>query len=301
MVPRRVVAVLGRNAFVAQGGEATFEGELDFARRAIAHLAPFVERGVELVVSHGEGPRVGQVGLVVSQALHELLAERDIDRDVVTLFTFVEVDADDPALAAPTKRLGRFLDAREVEALRGADVVVADDGVRGPPSAVSSPRAVLDLDAVRALLSVGTIVVAAGGGVVPVMRDGAKLRAVDAALDEDLTAALLADAIDADLLVILTDVPCAYLDWGTSSPRPLHFLRAARARALLAQGAFSPKSMAAKIEAASRFVSRRARRAILCDPSGFSAALEERAGTIVVPDVIEPQRDVAALARTGST
>ena len=310
---RRVVAALGGNAFAAPDGQITMERQFGFAREALACLGPFLSPPWELLVSHGNGPQVGhqlaraeralgtayalpldvcvaqtqgELGYVLGRTLRDLLAERGLARPVVTLVTEVEVDPEDPAFREPVKPVGPFLDEAGAAALRARGASVRDDAGRGLRRMVPSPepRRVLEAEVVARLLDEGALVVAAGGGGVPVVATALGWRGVEAVIDKDLTAALLADAVGAGLLLLVTDVPCAYTDFRTPRQAPVGRVGGARARALLAEGHFEPGSMAPKIEACVRFASRPGRRALVCDPPSLAAALRGEAGTIVVPD-----------------
>jgi carbamate kinase len=308
----RAVAALGGNAFVARGAALTMEGQFRFARDALAHLSPLFAPGVELLVTHGNGPQVGhelirveraqgvayalpldvcvaetqgELGYVLARTLRDLLDELGVDRAVAPLVTQVEVDPRDPAFARPTKPVGPFLDGRAAEALRRRGATVVEDAGRGLRRVVPSPepRRVVEEDVIRRLLADGVLVIAAGGGGVPVARNGHGLSGVEAVIDKDLTAALLADALGAELLLILTDVPSACTDWRTPAEAPVGTITASRARALRAEGHFAPGSMAPKVEACARFASAPARRAIICDLPGVAGALRGESGTAVIP------------------
>jgi carbamate kinase len=310
----RVAAALGGNAFVRAGEALSVEGEHRFAREALAVLAPFFAPGTELLVVHGNGPQVGhqleraeraratayllpldvcvaqtqgELGYVLAQALSALVAEAGRSRPVVALVTRVEIDAGDAAFRRPTKPVGPVLDRAAAAALTSRGAVVHDDAGRGLRRVVPSPEPVRVVEeaAVRALLESGAIVVAAGGGGIPVAAAGGPgaSRGVEAVVDKDLTAALLAGALEAELLVFLTDVPCAYTDHLGPRQARIGRIDSSRARALLAEGQFAPGSMGPKIEAAVRFVEGGDRRSIVCDPPSLAAALRGDAGTIVVP------------------
>ncbi|WP_242342695.1 carbamate kinase [Anaeromyxobacter terrae] len=310
----RVVAALGGNAFVKAGEALSVEGEHRFAREALAALGPFLDPGVELLVAHGNGPQVGhqleraerargtayalsldvcvaqtqgELGYVLAQALEALLAERGLSRAVVAVVTQVEVAPGDDAFRRPMKPVGPVLDPAAAAALLARGAAVRDDAGRGVRRVVPSPEPtrVLEEEAVRRLLASGAIVVAGGGGGIPVVpAEEDAHRGVEAVVDKDLTAALLADVLDADLLLLLTDVPCAYTDHLGPRQTPIGRIACSRARSLHAQGHFAPGSMGPKIEAALRFVSGGAgRRAIVCDPPSLARALRGEAGTVVVP------------------
>lgn len=310
--PRRVVVVLGGNAFAAPGAPLTMAGQFRFAHEALSQLGPLLWPEVELVVGHGNGPQVGhmlvrveqalgkayalplevcvaesegELGYVLAQTLGNVCRERGMPRAIASLLTQVEVDPDDPAFARPDKPIGPFYDAAQAEALRVEGFAVREDAGRGFRRVVPSPepKAIVDVELVSELLALGAVVVAAGGGGIPVTRapDGT-LHGLDAVIDKDLTAALLADAIGAELLVILTGIDAAYLDHGTDRARRILRASPDEVRAFAAAGHFAPGSMGPKMEAAARFASRPGRRAVICDPASLSAALEGRAGTTVV-------------------
>jgi carbamate kinase len=311
---RRVVVVLGGNAFAPPGAPFTMAGQFRFAHEALATLGPLLDRDVELVVGHGNGPQVGhmlvrveealgkayalplevcvaesegELGYVLAQTLGNLSRERGAPRPIASLLTQVEVDPRDPAFGGPDKPVGPFYDAAQADALRAKGFAVREDAGRGFRRVVPSPepRAIVDVEIVSGLLSMGAIVVAAGGGGIPVTRapDGT-LRGLDAVIDKDLTAAVLAQAIGAELLVILTAIDAAYLDHGTDRRRPLRRASPAEVRAHAAEGHFAPGSMGPKMEAAARFASRAGCRAVICDPPSLAEALAGRAGTSVVED-----------------
>ncbi len=251
----RVLAAIGGNAFVAPGAALTVEGEFRFAREALVCLEPFFTRGVELVITHGNGPQVGhqlgraersretayalpldvcvaqtqgELGYVLAQTLHEILARRDIERPVAALVTQVEIDEGDEAFQRPSKPVGPFLDAKGAEALQLRGLAMQEDAARGYRRVVPSPepRRVMEADAIQLLLAAGVTVVACGGGGVPVVPADRGHRGVEAVVDKDLTSALLADVIGAELLVLLTDVPYAYTGFRCvrhgGTPRRVH-------------------------------------------------------------------------------
>jgi carbamate kinase len=298
---------------VRAGAPVTLEGELRFACDAVSSLEPFLARGVQLVVTHGNGPQVGhqlirversagaayrlpldvcvaetqgELGYLLAQALGALLARRGLARPVAAIVTRTEVDPRDEAFRNPSKPVGPVLDPVRAAELRSTGAALIEDVGRGLRRAVASPapKRILEIEVVRRLLSLGAVVIAAGGGGVPVTAAADGLRGVEAVVDKDLTAALLADEVGADLLLIITDVPCAYTDYLTPRQAPLWKVTASEARALLARGHFAPGSMGPKMEACARFASAAGRRAIVCQASDVTAALRGEAGTTVVPD-----------------
>ena len=273
----RVVVALGGNALLRRGETPSAEAQrrnLHPAARALAGLA----HEHALVVTHGNGPQVGllalqaasetgtglpldvlgaqtqgMIGYLIEDELRDALGE---DREVATLLTQVEVDSHDPAFDHPTKPIGPVYSrerAEQLAATRG--FAVAADGEhwrRVVPS--PEPQRILEIGAIRLLLAAGVVVVCAGGGGVPVVADPAGgWRGVEAVVDKDLSAALLADALDADALLLLTDVDAVYRDWGTERASPI---RRATPTSLRAEQ-FAAGSMGPKVEAACRFVSTR--------------------------------------------
>ena len=311
LMATRVVTCLGGNAFVPPGGHLTMEGQFQFAQVALRQLLPLISPEYQLLIGHGNGPQVGhmlirvehalgaaynlplevcvaesegELGYVIQQTMCNLLRELGIERHVAGVITQVEVDPDDPAFDHPTKPIGPFLDEQEARRLESEGLMVKEDAGRGWRRVVPSPRPlkVVEANVVEALLSLGVVVIAAGGGGIPVVRDNGRLRGVEAVIDKDFTAALLADLVNAELLVILTGVPNAFIDYNKPTQRALPRATPAEVRALLAEGQFPAGSMAPKMEAAAIFAeSKRGRRSIICDPSSLEAALLGKAGTVV--------------------
>ena len=298
----RLVVALGGNALLRRGEPLEAEIQrvnVERAARAIAELA----EEHELVLTHGNGPQVGllaleadayqavepypldvlgaesqgMIGYLIVQALRG-----ETDASVVAVLTEVVVEADDPAFAQPTKPIGPVYtksEARRIAAEHGWDV--ARDGAyyrRVVPS--PQPLEIVELDSVEALLSRGSIVICAGGGGIPVVREGERLRGVDAVIDKDLTAALLAERLDADRLLILTDVPYVERGWQTSAPTPVEWTTPAELQSL----DFAAGSMAPKVEAACRFVRRTGREAVIGSLEELAAIAAGKGGTRVQAD-----------------
>ena len=270
-------------------------------REAAAALRPLL--GEErLVVTHGNGPQVGNellrqeraaaeapplpLYLAVAQTQAEIgaLIESELapvaGRPVVCLLTHVLVSEDDPAFEEPTKPIGPFYDeakARELEAERGWQVV--HDAGRGWRRVVPSPAPleVVELDAISSLLAAGTIVVACGGGGIPATRRGEHLAGIDAVIDKDRASSLLANSLDADRLVILTEVPAVYSSFGTERQEELRELSADDAAALVPK--LAAGSMRPKVEASVEFVRATGQEALITSPAALGEALEGRSGT----------------------
>jgi carbamate kinase len=227
------------------------------------------------------------LGFVLMNTLEAALAERGIDRRAVTVVTRTLVDSDDAGFTHPTKPIGRYLPAEEAALLVDHGETWEDRGERGWRRVVASPepREILDAPAVQALCEAGFVVVANGGGGVPVVReDDGSLRGVEAVIDKDLGAALLARTVEADVLVIATDVEHAVLRFGTPHAEPLGSVGVSQLRGYALDGHFASGSMGPKVDAACRFVEQGGSRSVITDLSNITAAVAGRAGTVVVPD-----------------
>ncbi|MAG93183.1 MAG: carbamate kinase [Planctomycetaceae bacterium] len=313
----RVLIVLGGNAFVTPGEPLTMAGQFAFANQVLSALAPLLLGDDQIVITHGNGPQVGhmltrveaalgeayaiplevcvaesegELGYVLEQSLHNLFAERGCVRPIASLLTQVVVDPHDAAFGEPSKPVGPFYDRMQSEELSRQGFAVREDAGRGFRRVVPSPapQEIIDVEVIETLLEAGVVVIAAGGGGIPVVRKEGRLRGVEAVVDKDLASALLGQELDARLMVILTGVPCAYRDFGSPDQQPLGRLDVARAEQLLAEGHFAPGSMQPKIEAALAFASRPDCRAVICDSDSLSEALKGNAGTIIELSEGEP-------------
>jgi carbamate kinase len=295
------VVALGGNALMRPGERGTAAEQRANLREACAALRPLLGEE-QLVVTHGNGPQVGNellrqeraaaeapplpLYLAVAQTQAEIgaLIESELapvaGGPVVCLLTHVLVAEDDPAFEEPTKPIGPFYDeakARELEAERGWNVV--HDAGRGWRRVVPSPAPleVVELDAIRSLLAAGTIVVACGGGGIPATRRGEHLAGIDAVIDKDRASSLLGRCLDADRLVILTEVPALYSGFGTDRQEELRELSADDAAALVPE--LAAGSMRPKVEASVEFVRATGREALITSPAALGDALEGRSGT----------------------
>jgi carbamate kinase len=309
--PLAVVA-FGGNALLRPEDQGDSRRELENARTAVRQLLPVLNRGYELIVVHGNGPQVGNLllqaevgaervppqsldvcvaqtqgsmGFLLELAFDNELKAAGFRKRVVTLVTQVEVDAADPAFLKPSKPIGPFFTRERAEALKraGGWTMVEDSG-RGWRKVVASPKplAVRNVDVVSSLVNRGYVVVAAGGGGVPVVvPEEGDIRGVEAVIDKDYAAAMLAAALSADLFVILTGVERVSRDFGKPTETPLARLDVATARRLLAEGQFPPGSMGPKIDAAIRFVEAGGREVLITRAESLPAALEGETGTVI--------------------
>jgi carbamate kinase len=313
-LPRRVVIALGGNAMTGPDGSATPAAQRDAIARAAQHVAAVVGTGTEVVLTHGNGPQVGNllvknelaahevppvpldwnvaqtqatIGFTLADELDAALAARGLPQRTAALVTRTLVDPADAGFATPSKPVGRFLPREDAQRFIALGQIWEDRGDRGWRRVVASPEplSVVDTPAIAALSAAGFLVVCAGGGGVPVVDDGragTALRGVEAVIDKDLTAALLARELAADVLVIATDVPHVLVDFGTPSARPLHRVTAAELRELAAAGQFARGSMGPKVEAALRFVAGGGSRAVITSLEHITDAVSgDDVGTVL--------------------
>jgi carbamate kinase len=306
----RIVVAIGGNAIIAEHERGTWAEQRANAGVIARELAALKRSGHELVLTHGNGPQVGALHVQQSRAGEEVPAlpfdalvamtqgqlgyllqtaieEADPEIRTATILTRVRVEADDPSFAKPTKPIGRFFDnEREARRAAGKGLTVAPDGGRGWRTVVPSPRPheIVEFEQIAALAQAGMLVIAAGGGGIPVVRHGGRLEGAEAVIDKDRASAALARAVDATLLVMLTGVECIALDFGTRWQRDMARLTAADAERLLADGEFPPGSMGPKVESAVRFVRDGGRAAIVTSAERLLDAVDGVAGTRVVPD-----------------
>jgi len=228
----------------------------------------------------------GWIGYMLQQSLENALRKAGNSRDVVTVLTQVEVAADDPALKDPKKFIGHGLSAVRARELRAQGHAVKKDAKGRFRRVVGSPRplAIHELATIRALLERDTVVIACGGGGVPIYRDAALgLEGVDAVVDKDLAAAVLARELGAELFLILTDVDAVYSGWGTDQQRAISSMSVSEADRLAGEGAFGEGSMAPKVAAAADYVRRTKGRAIITELSKGRAAVQGVGGTEIIP------------------
>jgi len=310
----RLVVALGGNAILRRGEKGTAEEQFGHVRHAAASLTAIVKEGHRIAITHGNGPQVGDIllanecaketlprmpldvcgaesqgmlGYMIQQSLENALRDAGIERRVITVVTQTIVDRGDPAFSHPMKPIGPFYrepETRELGEKEGWTLHPVEGGLfrRVVPS--PAPLKVVEESSIRTLVDEGFIVIAAGGGGIPVVQgESGNLEGVEAVIDKDLTAERLAQAIGADTLLILTDVMQVYLQFGTPCAEPIREARASEVRAWLKAGKFPEGSMGPKMEACARFVEEGGRCAIVTSLGKAADALEGRAGTRVVP------------------
>jgi carbamate kinase len=306
----RMLVALGGNAMTGPGGEASPAAQRAAIELAMERVGDLIAAGHELVITHGNGPQVGNLlvkneiaastvppvpldwcgaqtqatlGLLIMNALDRVLAERGVSRPVAALVTRTLVDGDDPGFGHPTKPIGRFRPEAEARRMIEHGQHWENRGQKGWRRVVASPQPlqVLEAPIVETLLRQGHVVVAAGGGGVPVVRRDGELAGIEAVLDKDLTAALLGLTIGAEVLVIATDVAHAAIGFGTPQERQLDQVTPAELRGYAEQGHFASGSMGPKVEAAIRFVEGGGGRAVITSLDRITDAAQGKAGTVV--------------------
>lgn len=313
---RTAVVAVGGNALVAGGDSATIAEQFAAAQRLAIQLRTLIETGWQIVLTHGNGPQVGfikrrsdlvselepglpqlaldmcvadsqgSIGYILGMSLQSELRAAGLPQNVVVLITHTVVASDDPAFASPTKPIGAFYDRDTAQ--RHAEEngwTIGEDSGRGWRRLVPSPKPVriLERDAIKALLDAGFVVVAAGGGGIPVVEHGdRRYQGIEAVIDKDFASALLATGLGADLLCITTGVDRIAVNYGLPEQRELDVLPVDEARRHLADGQFPPGSMGPKVEAAIQFVSTGGGEVLIAHSDRLGDAIAGRSGTRLV-------------------
>lgn len=309
--PRTAVVALGGNALSPPGERSTIADQFRHTRESLGPIVDLASEGWNLCIVHGNGPQVGDelvrnevaseevaplplgvlvantagwIGYMVQQSVENALRRIGNERNVTTILTQIEVDPADEALSDPTKFIGHSIPASRAAKLMAEGHSVKKDSRGQYRRVVGSPRplAIHEIRLIRELVESGTIVIACGGGGIPVYRDPRLgLEGVDAVIDKDLAAAVLARDVGAELLLILTDVDAVYADWGKETQRALSKLSIDEAEALDRIGALGEGSMAPKVRAAVDYVRGTGGRAIITELSRGLDAVHGRAGTVI--------------------
>jgi carbamate kinase len=308
----RVVVALGGNALLRRGAEDTFEEMYRSARSAAEQVADIAAAGWEVVLTHGNGPQVGRIllqqeaarevvhpmpldvcgalsqgliGYLLQVTIGDVFFERGMERPVCTVLTLTRVRPDDPAFSKPTKFVGPFYEedeARQLESGRGYTMKADPHGGwrRVVPS--PTPYSIVETPIVTQLIADGAIVIAAGGGGIPVIEDGPRLIGKEGVVDKDLAAAILAHEVGAQVLLVLTDVKKVQRGYGSLMPEDIDEMTVTEATALLKRGEFGAGSMDPKVRAALDFLRAGGERAVIADLEDAPAALGGSAGTSIV-------------------
>jgi len=306
------VVAIGGNSITKAGQRGTIPEQYANARETASHIAVMIEKGWDVVITHGNGPQVGNIllraemastvlpnlpldtcgadsqggmGYMIQQMLGSELQKKGIKRDVVTVVTQVVVDADDPAFSHPAKPIGPFYTREQAEKRQkddGWDVVeVANRGWR---RVVASPIPVRVVEAasIQALLSAGSLVIAVGGGGIPVIEVTDGLKGVEAVIDKDHASRLLGNDIGADMLLISTDIEQVALNFGKDDEVRLDRMTVDEAKRYHAEGHFAPGSMGPKVIAGIDFIEGGGREVLITNPESIGRALDGETGTRIV-------------------
>ena len=317
MAKKIAVIAIGGNSLIKDTKHQSVEDQYDAATETCVHIADMIEAGYEVIIGHGNGPQVGfilrrseiaakaegmhevpldvcgadtqgAIGYSLQQNLQNELRRRGINKSVATIVTQTLVDREDPAFKNPTKPIGGFMD--KAEAIRREKEMkwnVVEDAGRGWRRVVASPlpKEIVEIDAIKALINAGVIVISTGGGGIPVIRnDAGDLEGVAAVIDKDFGSSLLANNVNADLFVISTAVEKVALNFGKPDQKSLDKLTVTEAKKYLAEGThFAKGSMAPKIQAIIRFIEGGGKRALITNPENIGRALKSETGTWVLP------------------
>lgn len=310
---KKIVIALGGNAIKQWDQKGSAEEQFENVRKSCAHIVRIIKRGFQVVITHGNGPQVGnlliqqeagagevpaqpldlcgamtqgQIGYMIQQALLNELKDARLDRNVVTLITQVMVDREDPGFRNPTKPVGPFYTKAQKEQYEKEKPGLIFKKVNAQGEryrrvvASPDPLRILEAKMIKELFEAGVIVIASGGGGIPVVTDDAgHLRGVEAVIDKDLAGEKLAESVGADLFVILTDVPKVYLHYGEKRQKALDRLTVEQAKQYLQEGYFPAGSMGPKVEACIRFIEYGGERAVISSLDRAVEALDGKEGT----------------------
>ncbi len=311
---RTAVIAIGGNSLIEDNRKPDVEYQWDAVRTTCQHIADLVSEGWQVVVTHGNGPQVGfilrrnelaahevhttpldligadtqgAIGYMLQQALDNSLRAMGLNKSVISIVTQTLVNPNDPAFQNPTKPIGSFSDEATARKYEQQGWQVMEDSGRGWRRVVASPQPleIIELGAIRSMIKEGYIVIAGGGGGIPVVRNpNGELRGVNAVIDKDRASSLLAAGIGADLFIISTAVPQVAINFNTPQQQNLSHLTLAEAKKYLADGHFGVGSMKPKIEAVIGFLERGGPQALITDPANLAAALKHEAGTWITPN-----------------
>lgn len=312
MDSKLIVIAIGGNSLIEDSKHVTVSAQYDAARKTAAHIAKLVEAGHKVVIAHGNGPQVGYIllrseyarkilhtvpldscvadtqgaiGYQLQRALDNEFKKAGLDQPVATVVTQVEVSDSDPSFSNPTKPIGSFMSEEDAKYHAENDgwSVVEDSG-RGWRRVVASPKpkSIVELETIKRLLEAGVIVIAAGGGGIPVVYDeDGMLQGREAVIDKDLAAAILAKSLKADLFVISTAVSKVCLNYNKSNQKDLDSMSVKEAEQYISEGHFTPGSMLPKIQAIVDFVKSTGCEGLITDPEHLYSSLYGSDGTRV--------------------
>ena len=321
---KTMLIAIGGNSLIRAGEKGSIADQQANARRTARAIVELLAEGHSVVITHGNGPQVGaqlirsersadqvpgqtldvcgaasqgEIGYILTQALTAELALAGLQIPVASLITRTVVSANDPAMHHPTKPVGPFYTRGEAEVrIRHLGWTIVEDAERGYRRVVPSPDPIeiVELPVIRELVNAGVLVVACGGGGIPVVRTQDGYLGIEAVIDKDPASALMANALGAETLVISTATDFVYLDFKKPAQRPLRQVRLSELLQYFAAGQFPPGSMGPKIEAARRFLQGGGREVIITSYENFSAAVAGTSGTHILPDAATPASGATA-------
>lgn len=308
---QKVVVALGGNAILQPKEEATYENQFNNVLQSSKIIAKIVKSGHKVIITHGNGPQVGNIlrqnelakdsvpalpldvcsaesqgfiGYMIGQTLRNSLRKIGLDNQIINILSQAEVDKDDPAFQDPTKPIGRFYTEEEAKRLaKEKGWVVKEDAGRGWRRVVASPvpQSIIGFETIKVLADTDTIVITAGGGGVPIFKNEEGMyEGIEAVIEKDSSACKLALEVNADVFMILTDVSNVFVNYGKPNQKSLGEISAAEARRYVEEGHFSPGSMRPKMEAAIHFAEQGGK-AIICSLFEADQALAGKVGTVI--------------------
>jgi carbamate kinase len=315
-VEKLVIVAIGGNSLVRDNGRDTVQDQYEAVCETAVNIADMVESGYNVVVTHGNGPQVGfglrrseianevagmptvplvncgadtqgGIGYQIQQALTNEFAKRGINKKVATVITQVEVSIDDPNFKNPTKPVGSFFTIEQAEEMKKEhpDWVFIEDSGRGHRRVVPSPKPmdIIEKDAIKSLINSGFVVIAVGGGGIPVVKsDNNMYQGVDAVIDKDFATSLLAEQVNAETLIITTGVSRVCINFGKPNQKALEKITVDETKQYVLENHFAPGSMLPKIEASLSFLEKNGTRVIITNPESLKDAINEEAGTHIV-------------------
>jgi carbamate kinase len=307
------VVAVGGNALIVDKTKQAIPDQFDAIRETMSHIAGMIQDGWDVIITHGNGPQVGfimrrselamhelhpvpmdfagadtqgAIGYMAQKALRNEFKHRGMHKQAVTVVTQVQVDAADPAFENPSKPVGSFLDEATAKERMGLGQDFVEDAGRGWRRVVPSPKPmdIIEVTAIKKLVDSGFIVIAVGGGGIPVVeKEDGELRGVEAVIDKDFASGLLANNISADLLLISTAVEKVALNFGKPDQKWIDSMTVAEAEAYIAEGHFAPGSMLPKVQAIVKFLKEGGKQALITDPPNIQRALNGETGTWILP------------------
>ncbi|MBG7609440.1 MAG: carbamate kinase [Anaerolineae bacterium] len=307
------VVAVGGNALIVDKNKKSITDQFDAVKETMSHIAGMIADGWDVVITHGNGPQVGfilrrselashelhpvpldycgadtqgAIGYMAQKALHNEFKKRGMEKTAVTVVTQVEVSADDPAFQNPAKPVGSFLDAESAKERMAEGQDFVEDAGRGWRRVVPSPLPIniVEVNAIKKLIDGGFSVIAVGGGGIPVVEEeNGNLRGIEAVIDKDFASGLLANLIQANLLIISTAVEKVSINFNKPNEEWLDEMTVAEAEKYIKEGHFAPGSMLPKIQAIVKFLKEGGKKALVTDPPNIQRALRGETGTWIVP------------------